>query len=122
MRDGVGDRTFPLEADIAVAGLHRQARHDHAAHARSVKIELGIAEPIGEKLPARHHFGAHHVAVESIGALPVGDVDDAMVKFDRKGHWGSSSSLQPHQSAALAIPTSLLLSFALVVKLLAAAE
>src|SRR6266851_5551268 len=41
MRDGVGDRTFPLEADVAVAGLDRQARHDHAAHAGSVEIELG---------------------------------------------------------------------------------
>src|SRR5262249_40220603 len=81
-------RTFPLEADIAVAGLHRQARHDHAAHPGPVKIELGIAEPVGKKLPARHYLGAHHIAIEGIGALPVGDVDDAVVEFDGKGHWG----------------------------------
>src|SRR5258708_36385871 len=87
MRDGIGDRAFPFETDVAIAGLHRQPGHDHAAHAGSVKIELGIAEPIGKKLSARHHLGAHHVAVEGIGPLPVGDMDDAVVEFDGKGHW-----------------------------------
>src|SRR5260370_22007091 len=43
MCDGVGDRAFPFETDIAVAGLHRQPRYAHAAHAGSAKIELPIS-------------------------------------------------------------------------------
>src|SRR5260370_15234450 len=54
MRDGIGDRAFPLEADVAVAWLHRHARRDHTAHAGSGKIWLGIAEPRGKKLPTRY--------------------------------------------------------------------
>src|ERR1700730_18420439 len=75
MIDRVGDRPLPLEADVAVPGLHRQARHDHAAHAGPMEIELGIAEPIGIEGTAWHHFGADHIAVERVGALPIGHMD-----------------------------------------------
>src|SRR5260370_42108388 len=49
MRDGIGDRAFPLEADVAVAWLHRQAPRDHTPHAGSLKVALGIAGPISKK-------------------------------------------------------------------------
>src|SRR5215472_14495136 len=94
MCNGIADRALPFEADVAIAGLHRKARHDHPAHARSMKIELGIAEPISKKFPARHHLGADDVAIEGIRALPIGDVDDAVVKFNRQTHgmrsWSAS--------------------------------
>src|SRR5262252_1133014 len=93
MRDGIADRALPLEANVAVTGLHRQACHDHAAHAGPVEIELGIAEPIRKKLPARYDFGADDVAIERVGTLPVGHVDDAMVKFHRQDHGGPHRAL-----------------------------
>src|SRR5215510_4089447 len=33
MCNSIGDRSLPLEADVAIAGLYRQASNDHAAHA-----------------------------------------------------------------------------------------
>src|SRR5215813_10670226 len=40
MRDRVGDRAHPLEAEVAVAGLHRQPRDLGRFDARAVYVEL----------------------------------------------------------------------------------
>src|SRR5262249_3006910 len=44
MGDGVGDRSRPFEAEIAVARLHRQPRDLGRLHARAMHVELLVAE------------------------------------------------------------------------------
>src|SRR5215471_4750541 len=80
--DGVGNRPIPLEAEVAVARLDRKARHLGRMKARSMQIELGGAEPIGPALRAPNKLGAEHIAVERVRALPVRDMDHAVVECD----------------------------------------
>ena len=60
MRDGVGDRPIPFEAQIAVAGRNRQPRHFGGLYARPVHIELLVAEAIGVAHRPGDELGAHH--------------------------------------------------------------
>src|SRR5215213_3789954 len=86
MRNGVLDRTRPLKAQIAVAGLHRQARHLGRADALAVDVELLIAEAVGPADWPLHQLRAHHIAVEGIGPLPVRDMDDAVIEICGNSH------------------------------------
>ena len=60
MRDRVGDRPDPFEAEIAVAGRDRKPR-DRRASRRGRAVELLVAEPIGEARRPHHQFGAENV-------------------------------------------------------------
>src|SRR5262249_10414830 len=80
--DGVGNRPVPLEAEVAVAWLHWKPRHLGGMKARSMQIELRTAEPVGPPLRAPNELGAEHIAVERVRALPVRDMDHAVVERD----------------------------------------
>src|SRR5579883_63272 len=86
VRDSVGDRTSPLEAEVAVARLHRQPRHLGRLDARPVHVELLVAEPVREAGGPRYQLGAEHVAIERIRALPLGDMDDTVIEPRRQCH------------------------------------
>src|SRR5262245_20516156 len=64
MRHRVADRTVPLEAEVAIARLHRQSRHLGRRKARPVQIELHRAEPVGPSPRTPHQFGAKDVAIK----------------------------------------------------------
>src|SRR6516162_10258070 len=84
VRDRVGNGSIPFEAQIAVPRLDRQARHFGRMHAWSMQIELRRAEAVCPSLPAANEFGAQHVAIEGVRALPVGDMHDAVIESDRQ--------------------------------------
>ena len=84
MDHGLGDRSAPFEAQIAVAGRDRKTRHLRRLDARPVDVELTIAEAIGVAGWPRHQLGAEHRRIERIGAFPVGHVNDAMIERHRK--------------------------------------
>jgi hypothetical protein len=85
MCDRVVDWPAPFETKIAIAGLHRQSRHLSRLHAGPMNIELLVAEAIGKAARRpRHQFGAEHLGIERVGALPFRHVNDAMVEFGWK--------------------------------------
>ena len=49
--------------------------------AGAVAVELGVAEAIGPAVVLPDQLGTQHVAVERVGALPIRDVDDAMIEL-----------------------------------------
>jgi hypothetical protein len=53
---------------------------------RPVAVQLRLPEAVGEALPDRHNLGPEHVAVEDVRALPVRDMDDAMIEGDGQRH------------------------------------
>src|SRR6185312_970144 len=55
-------------------------------------------EPIGPADRPLHQLGAHHVAVERVGALPVEHMDHAMIELGRNSHRYTPSFL-PTRSA-----------------------
>src|SRR4051812_13831891 len=83
MLRGVLDRAVPGPAQVAPAGRDRDARDRRRVDARAVQVELRVAEAVAEPVADRHDLGAQHVAVERVGALPVGDVDDTVVEARR---------------------------------------
>src|SRR5581483_9540054 len=95
MRGGGLDMSWPFEARVAVAGRHRQPRHRVGMDSGPVAIELRVAEAIGPAVALPDQLGAQHVAIEGIGAHPVGDVDDAVVQFElgHDGLWGQTPDL-----------------------------
>jgi len=82
----VGDRSIPLEAQVAVAGGDRQPRHLGGGDSWSVHVELPIAEAISKAHGARDQLGAQDAGVEGIRTHPVGDMDDAMIERYRQRH------------------------------------
>jgi hypothetical protein len=82
----VRDRPVPLEAEVAVAGSHRQPRHLGRRHAWSVYVKLPVAEAISEAHRARDQLCTQDAGVERIRALPVGDMDDAMIERHGQRH------------------------------------
>src|SRR6516165_10792636 len=90
--DGVRNRPVPLEAEVAVAGLDRKPRHLGRVKARPMQIELRGAEPVGPALRTPNELGAEHIAVECVRALPVRDMDHAVVEGDGQWHGHSSSA------------------------------
>src|SRR5262245_62868390 len=89
MDDGIRDRPVPLKAKIAVARRDRQPRHLGRMKARTMQVELRGAETIGPALRPANEFGAQHVAVERVRALPVGDMHHTVVEANGQ----SSASL-----------------------------
>src|SRR6059058_982046 len=61
MGNGVSDRAAPFKTQVAVARRDRNASHLRRAHARSMHVELFVAEAIGVAGRARYQFGAHTV-------------------------------------------------------------
>jgi hypothetical protein len=49
-----------------------------------MNVELPVAEPVGVADGALDQFRAQHLGVESVRALPVGDMNDAVIEFYRK--------------------------------------
>src|SRR6202047_356224 len=86
MRHGLADRSRPFKAKVTVPRLDRQAGDLGRPHSRPMQIELDRAETIGPALAAGNQLGAKHIAIESIGALPVGDVHHAMIEGDGQRH------------------------------------
>src|SRR6185437_901274 len=82
MRDRISDWSLPFEAEIAVAGLHRQPRHFRRLDAGTVHVELLVAETIGPAGWPLHQFRAHHLGIKPVRPLPLRDVNDAMIEFD----------------------------------------
>src|SRR5580700_10609378 len=81
MRDGIGNRPHPFEAQIAVAWCDRQPRYLGRLHAWPVHVELLVTEAVGIAYRPRHELGSEHRGVERIGAFPFGDVDHAMIEL-----------------------------------------
>ena len=79
--DGFFDRALPLEAQVAAARRHWNARVRFAVLARAVDIQLFVAEAIGPTIGKSHKLGAQDVAIKLIGTFPIGDGDNAMIKF-----------------------------------------
>src|SRR5262249_5075126 len=98
--DGVRNRPVPLEAEIAVAGLDRKPRHLGRMKAGPMQIELRRAEPVGPPLPTPNELGAEHITVARVRALPVRDMDRAVVECE--GQWHGP----PRRPAAQAGPKS----------------
>src|SRR5262245_27018275 len=82
MRDCAFDRALPFETQIAVARLYRQPRDLSRLHPRSVHIELFVAKSIGPADRPADQLRAHHLAVEPVGPVPIGDMNDAMIECD----------------------------------------
>ena len=62
--DGVFDRPAPFKTDVAVAGLHRKASDFGRFQARTMQIELRVAEAIGPSDVALDELSAKHILVE----------------------------------------------------------
>src|SRR4029077_10800449 len=101
VRPPTADRPLPFEAKVRVAGLHREARDLDRGEARAMQIELGVAEAIGKAARPRDQLCAEHLVVERVRALPVGNMDDAVIKLDRQCH---ASPLRAQDPAAFAVP------------------
>src|SRR5262249_12199058 len=86
MDDGIRDRPVPLKAKIAVARCDRQPRHLGRTKAWTMQVELRGTETIGPALRAANEFGAQHVTIERVRALPVGDMHHAVVEANRQHH------------------------------------
>src|SRR5690349_24718443 len=86
MRNRIRDRSNPFKAQVAIARRDGQARHLGRPNTRSMDIELLVAEAIGVPRRSRYQFGTQNGRIESVRALPIADMNDAMVKFGRKGH------------------------------------
>src|SRR6516162_574579 len=104
--DGVRNRPVPLEAEVAVAGLDRKPRHLGRVKARPMQIELRGAEPVGPVLRTPNELGAEHIAVERVRALPVRDMDHAVVEGDGQwhGHSSSAGGIAAHKRSRKAAP------------------
>src|SRR5271169_4800456 len=86
MRDSAFDWPLPFEAEIAVAGLHRQSSYFCRFHAGPMHVELLVAEAVGKADRTRHQFGAHHLRIEFVRALPLRDMDYAVIELGRHRH------------------------------------
>src|SRR5690348_11390257 len=80
MRNRLGDRPVPFEAEIAVAGLDGQPRHLRRLHAGPMHVELAVAEAVGEADGPRDELGAHYFDVKFVRPRPLRDVDDAVIE------------------------------------------
>src|SRR5215510_9478973 len=95
VRNRAFDGPLPLEAEIAIAGLHRQPGNFRGLHAGPVHIELLVAETIGPAGRPLDEFSAHDLAVELVRTLPFGNVNYAMIQlswhhFALSWRWGGS--------------------------------
>src|SRR5665213_388579 len=100
MLDGAFDWAIPFKTEIAVAGLHRQTRDLGGADALAVDVELLVTEAISPANRALHQLGAHDVAIEGVGAIPVGDMDDAVVELGGNSHRYTPSFLPTRSATA----------------------
>src|SRR5499427_10832438 len=75
------DRALPLEAQIAVARLHRQACDLCRLYAWPMHVELLVAEAVRPARGALHQLGAHDIGIKPVGPSPIRHMDDAVVQF-----------------------------------------
>jgi hypothetical protein len=78
---------------FAVPRRHQDPRNGMRVHARAVDVQLLCPKPVRPRAAtAVYEFRAEHVSVERVGAIPVGDVDDAVIKLRRRAHGAYRSS------------------------------
>lgn len=82
MLDSAVNRPRPDETKIATARWYGNACDWLRSDAGAMHVEAHGAELVHPALALLYHLGAHHVAVEGIGAFPLMDVDDTMVQND----------------------------------------
>jgi hypothetical protein len=88
------DRSGPNDAEIAVPRPHRQPGDVVCGEETgTMDVELRPSEPIREPVarPVRNELGTEDVTIKPIRHLPIGDLDDAVIKADPSG--SSMSSL-----------------------------
>src|SRR5215470_13684385 len=95
MRNRVGDRSAPFKTQIAIARRYRDARDFGRPHSRPMDVKLFVAEPISVAGRPRDQFGTQYRCVERVRALPIADMNDAMIEFGRDGHAVVVISLTP---------------------------
>src|SRR5262249_18338637 len=92
MRNRVRDRSAPFKTQIAIARRHWNAGDFGRPHARPMDVKLLVAEPISVAGRPRDQFNAQDHRVEYVRALPIADMNDAVVEFGRDGHGGLRGS------------------------------
>src|SRR5262249_18290327 len=86
MRNRVRNWSAPFKTQIAISRRHRNAGDFGRPHARPMDVKLLVAEPIDVTGRPRDQFGAQYGRVERVRALPVADMNDAMIEFDGDRH------------------------------------
>src|SRR5215207_9903900 len=87
-----GDRSPPDEAQIAATRWNRYACDRVRLDTRSVHVQLQLTETIYPAFANRHNLHSEHVTIELVGALPVRDVNHAVIerqmrrRVGRRGH------------------------------------
>src|SRR5262245_18099473 len=104
MCNRLADRPLPFKAQVGIAGLHREPRDLDGREARSMQIELRVAEAVGKAARSRNQLRAQHLAIEPVRPLPVGHMDNAVVELDRQWHVftpGAAAQAVPHAGSAV---------------------
>ena len=84
---GLADRAVPQEAEVAVSGPDRFARDRVRLDARSVDVQLPIAEAVvAEPVILLVNLSTEHIAIEGVRALPIGHGNHAVVDDDAWQH------------------------------------
>ena len=81
MRNRTLDRFWPSKAQVASARLDRQNRHWHGIDIGAVAVQLSFTESVREPISDGNDLCAQYIVIKTIGALPVRDVNDAMIKM-----------------------------------------
>jgi hypothetical protein len=83
----VGDRIFdgslPFKTQVAIPGLDRQPCDLGRPYAWSVHIELPVTQPVNPAMRPLYERNPYYFFVEFIGPIPIGNVDDAVIKLRR---------------------------------------
>ena len=80
MSNGAGDFTRPDETQVTSSRLDGKRGVRSTVRIRAMTVQLNLAEPIGESGANWDYLGAHYVAIEPIGAIPVPHMNDAMIE------------------------------------------
>ena len=85
VRDRAIDGTGPFEAEIAVPRRDRDPRDRGRPDLRCVHVQLLLTDAIEGPPVALDHLRTDDVAIERVGAAPVGHRDDDMVEARAHG-------------------------------------
>jgi len=81
--DRPSDRAVPLEAEVAVAGSHRNSRDHRGPDARTVHIQLLPADSVGDSSIDLYDLRAEDVAIERVRTFEIAHRDDYVVQLHR---------------------------------------
>src|SRR5258708_6588552 len=84
MRDRFGDRSRPLEAEVAVPGRDGDPRDGRRRDAGRVRVQLLLADAVEGAAVPRDDLGSDDVAGERVRPAPVADRDDHVIELHRR--------------------------------------